>query len=215
MNAFRQVPSVSIKGNPPKRDARPFRSSPRIKSWPADLEIEGWSESLCLRTQETKRHTLFVAEMTVRLARWAGIPECEIANIRYGALLHDIGKTAIPASILMKPEKLSPTEWEAVKKHPRYAYDLLFPVSYLRPSLAIPFSHHEKWDGSGYPEGRKCEEIPLVARIFAVVDVWDVLTSDLVYRKAWSKEKAIEYLQQQSGAQFDPGIVKLFLSAMT
>ena len=182
-----------------------------IKNWPEDLKIEGWSESLCLRTKETEEHTLRVAEMTVTLARMAVTPESEITYVRYGALLHDIGKIGIPDAILLKPGRLSSDEWDVMRKYPDYAYDLIYPVEYLRPCLPIPYSHHEKWDGTGYPQGLKGEEIPLPARLFAIIDVWQTLSSDRVYREAWPEEKVIDYIQQQSGTYFDPEAVELFL----
>jgi HD-GYP domain-containing protein (c-di-GMP phosphodiesterase class II) len=186
----------------------------RLSDWPIDLELGGWSESICTRTRETKEHVLLVAAMTVKLARMAGIPECDLLAIRNGALLHDLGKIGIPEEILLKPHSLTPAEWETIRYHPRYAYDLLFPMSYSRPYLVIPFYHHEKWDGSGYPQGLKQDQIPLPARLFAVVDVWAVLSSDQVYRKAWQEEDVMEYIQRQAGTQFDPYAVELFLLAI-
>ena len=182
-----------------------------IKNWPEDLKIEGWSESLCLRTKETEEHTLRVAEMTVTLARMAVTSESEITYVRYGALLHDIGKIGIPDAILLKPGRLSSDEWDVMRKYPDYAYDLIYPIEYLRPCLPIPYSHHEKWDGTGYPQGLKGEEIPLPARLFAIIDVWQTLSSDRVYREAWPEEKVMDYIQQQSGTYFDPKAVELFL----
>ena len=184
-----------------------------IKDQSTDWEIEGWLDSLDLRTRETREHILRVSEATVELAKMAGIPEHEIVSIRRGALLHDIGKIGIPDTILLKPDKLTDEEWEVIRKHPLYAYDLFYPVDYLRSSLSIPYSHHEKWDGTGYPQGLKGEQIPLPARLFAVVDVWDALSFDRVYRKAWPREKIMAYIKQQSGAQFDPGVVDLFFRA--
>lgn len=186
-----------------------------IKSWPKALEIEGWSENLYLRNKETEEHTLLVAEMTVMLASVAGIPENEITYVRYGALLHDIGKMGIPASILLKPGQLTSAEWETMRKHPDYAYDLIYPVEYLRPCLPIPYSHHEKWDGTGYPQRLKGEQIPLPARLFAIADVWETLSSDRVYREAWSQKKVMKYIRQQSGTHFDPNAVDLFLYALS
>ena len=132
-------------------------------------------------------------------------------HVRWGALLHDIGKIGIPDQILHKPGKLTEEEWEIMKKHPEYAFDVLSSIDYLSPSLDIPRYHHERWDGSGYPEGLEGEDIPLAARIFAVVDVWDALRSDRPYRKAWSDQKAREYLREQAGKEFDPRIVDAFL----
>ncbi len=177
------------------------------------LEIDGWLEALDERTKESNHHILRVAEATVTLARMAGLPENELLSIRYGALLHDIGKIGIPARILLKPDSLTTEEWTMIRKHPLYAYDLLAPVEFLSGYLAIPYSHHEKWDGTGYPQGLKGEQIPLPARLFAVVDVWDSLSFDRVYRKAWSQEKIMNYIREQSGSQFDPNVVDLFFRA--
>lgn len=183
-----------------------------IKSWPTALEIEGWSGGdVCSRIKETEEHTLCVAEMTVTLASMTVIPESEIAYVRYGALLHDIGKMGIPDVVLLKPGKLSRDEWDIMRKHPDYAYDLIYPVEYLRPCLSIPYSHHEKWDGTGYPQGLRGEEIPLSARLFAVADVWETLSSDRVYREAWPQDKVMRYIERQSGTHFDPRVVELFL----
>jgi PAS domain S-box-containing protein/putative nucleotidyltransferase with HDIG domain len=176
-----------------------------------DATIEGWAYALSLKDEETENHSQHVVEMTLSIARKLGIAEEEIANIKRGALLHDIGKMGIPDDILHKPGKLTDDEWEIMHRHPRHAYDMLFPVDYLRPALDIPYSHHEKWDGSGYPHGLHEEEIPLAARIFAVVDVFDALTSDRPYRKAWSREKALDHIKQESGKHFDPQIVDIFL----
>jgi HD-GYP domain-containing protein (c-di-GMP phosphodiesterase class II) len=136
--------------------------------------------------------------------------EEQLLYVRRGALLHDMGKLGIPDSILHKPDALTDEEWTIMRKHPQFAYDMLYPVEYLRPALDIPLCHHEKWDGSGYPRGLKGEEIPLAARLFAVVDVWDALTSDRPYRAAWTREQALEYIQAESGKHFDPTVVDLF-----
>ncbi|MEW6718352.1 MAG: HD-GYP domain-containing protein, partial [Chloroflexota bacterium] len=132
-------------------------------------------------------------------------------HVRRGALLHDMGKLGIPDTILLKPGPLTEKEWEIMHQHPVYAYELLAPIPYLRPALDIPYCHHENWDGSGYPRKLKGEQIPLVARIFAVVDVWDALRSDRPYRKAWPEEKALAYIQEQAGKHFDPQVVEAFL----
>jgi len=204
--------SVTIGSAHMQHTSMDLRSGMHINCWPKELECEGWSaESLCQRIKETVEHTLYVAEMTVMLARMAGIPESKITYVRYGALLHDIGKLGIPAAILLKPSSLSNAEWDIMRKHPIYAYDLLYPIEYLRPYLPIPFSHHEKWDGTGYPQGLKGEQIPLAARLFAVADVWDSLYSDRVFREAWSQEKVMDYIQKQSGSHFDPGVIEMFL----
>jgi len=138
----------------------------------------------------------------------------ELIDVRRGALLHDIGKMGIPDTILFKKEKLTDSDWEAIRKHPQYAYDLIYPIEYLRSALDIPYCHHEKWDGSGYPRGLKGIEIPLAARLFAVVDVWDALLSDRPYRDGWPKEKVIEEIKRISGSHFDPEAVKLFLDVI-
>jgi len=173
--------------------------------------IEGWSHALDLRDRETKDHTSRVTETTIMLARMAGMSEMEIMHVKHGSLLHDIGKMGIPDSILLKENPLSDEQWGIMRKHPEYAYEMLFPIEYLRPALDIPYCHHEKWDGSGYPRGLKGEEIPLAARLFAVVDVWDALCSDRPYRKGWSEEKVREYIRLQAGTHFDPQAVDLFL----
>jgi HD-GYP domain-containing protein (c-di-GMP phosphodiesterase class II) len=149
--------------------------------------------------------------MTVRLARSLGCTDEEIVHIRRGALLHDMGKMGIPDEILQKPGPLTEEEWIVMRRHPQYAYQMLSPISYLNQALIIPYYHHERWDGSGYPHGLKGEEIPLFARLFAVVDVWDALSSDRPYRKRLPPKDVIEYLQQESGKLFDPNIVEKFL----
>jgi HD-GYP domain-containing protein (c-di-GMP phosphodiesterase class II) len=135
----------------------------------------------------------------------------QIAQVRRGALLHDLGQLGVPDSILLKPGKLTDEEWITLRKHPQHAYDLLASIEYLRPALDIPHCHHEKWDGTGYPRGLKGQEIPLAARLFAVVDVWDALRADRPYRAAWPDEKAFEYISSQAGKHFDPKVVELFL----
>jgi HD-GYP domain-containing protein (c-di-GMP phosphodiesterase class II) len=180
--------------------------------WPQDLEIEGWSsEDLFFRNKETREHTFRVTEMTLLLATLMGISEHEIHYIKYGALLHDIGHMGIPENILLKPGKLSRDELFIMQKHPDYAYDLMYPIEYFRPCLSIPYSHHEKWDGTGYPQGLKDEQIPLSARLFAIADVWDTLSSTRVYREAWPLDKVLNHIKQQSGTHFDPRVVELFL----
>ena len=148
--------------------------------------------------------------MTIKLAEFLGIQGEELSSIRRGALLHDIGKLGIPDSILLKSDKLNENEWSLMKQHPQLAYEMLYPIEYLRPALDIPQCHHEKWDGTGYPRGLKGEEIPLAARIFAVVDVWDALTSDRPYRMAWDRDRTLSYVLEQSGKHFDPKVVEIF-----
>jgi len=179
-----------------------------------DTTIEGWTQALELRDRETEGHTRRVADLTVKLAQALGVSSEDLIHIRRGALLHDIGKMGIPDRILLKPGPLTPEEWEIMKKHPVYAWELLSPIEYLRPAIDIPYYHHERWDGTGYPRGLKGEEIPLSARIFAVVDVWDALISDRPYRPAWPQEKALEHIKEQSGHHFDPRVVEKFLELL-
>ncbi|MHC1784310.1 MAG: HD domain-containing phosphohydrolase [Anaerolineaceae bacterium] len=175
--------------------------------------IEGWSRALDLRDKETEGHTERVVDLTLQLARIMGIPESEMINIRRGALLHDIGKMGIPDNILLKPGPLTDEEWVIMRKHPQYAYDLISPIEYLKSAIDIPYFHHERWDGSGYPQGLKGTEIPLTARIFAVIDIWDALCSDRVYRAAWPKAKALTYIREQAGKQLDPEVVNVFIES--
>ena len=140
-----------------------------------------------------------------------GVAEADMVHIRRGALLHDIGKMGVPDNILLKEGKLTEEEWGLMRLHPQFAYEMLHPIKYLRQSLDIPYCHHERWDGTGYPRGLKEEEIPLAARIFAVIDVWDALLSDRSYSKAWPKDDVIQYIQDKSGKLFDPKIVDVFL----
>jgi len=179
-----------------------------------EATIEGWSHAMDLRDRETEGHSRRVTQLTEKLAKALGMSEQEIRHIRRGALLHDMGKIGIPDSILHKPDKLSDEEWVIMRKHPQLAYDMLRSVKYLHPALEIPLSHHEKWDGTGYPRGLKGEEIPMAARLFAVVDVWDALTSDRPYRKAWSEDDALGYIREQSGKFFDPRVVELFFKVI-
>jgi HD-GYP domain-containing protein (c-di-GMP phosphodiesterase class II) len=180
-----------------------------------DTTLEGWSRALDLRDKETEGHTQRVTELAVRLARAMGMGEGELVHVRRGGLLHDIGKMGISDSILLKPGQLTPAEWEMMRMHPVFAYRLLSPIAFLNPALDIPYCHHEKWDGTGYPRGLKGEEIPLVGRIFAVVDVWDALSSDRPYREAWPKPKVREYIQQMAGQHFDPKVADLFLKMVS
>ena len=176
-----------------------------------DATLEGWVKALDLRDHETEGHSMRVTELTVQLAHSMGLPEQDLAHIRRGALLHDIGKIGIPDEILLKPGKLDDQEMEKMKLHPVYAYEWLSPIRYLAPALDIPYGHHERWDGTGYPRGLKGESIPLAARIFAVIDVWDALRSDRPYRAAWSSEKTLEHIQEGSGSHFDPVVVAAFM----
>ncbi|HEX2981182.1 MAG TPA: HD domain-containing phosphohydrolase, partial [Anaerolineaceae bacterium] len=176
-----------------------------------DATIEGWSRALDLRDQETEGHSQRVTDLSMRLAREMDLRNEALVHIRRGALLHDIGKMGIPDEILLKPGALNENEWQIMRQHPVLAYQLLSSISFLQPALDIPYCHHEKWDGSGYPRGLSGHEIPQAARIFAIVDVWDALRSDRPYRQAWSREAAIDYLRSQSGKHFDPAILALFL----
>ncbi len=180
-----------------------------------DKTIEGWVLALDLRDRETEGHTQRVTQMTVRLARELRFTEEEIIHIRRGALLHDMGKMGIPDEILQKPGPLTDEEWVVMRKHPQYAYQMLSPISYLNQALIIPYYHHERWDGSGYPHGLKGDQIPLFARLFAVVDVWDALSSDRPYRKRMPPKEVTEYLEKESGRLFDPDIVEKFLPLIT
>lgn len=176
-----------------------------------DTTLEGWGKALELRDKETQGHTVRVTDLTLRLARRMGIPESELIHVRRGVLLHDIGKMAVPDQILKKTGPLSADEWAEMRQHPKYAYDLLYPIAYLRPALDIPYAHHEFWNGAGYPRGLKGEDIPLAARIFAVVDVYDALLFDRPYRQAWPKKKVVDYLLSESETHFDPAVVHEFL----
>jgi PAS domain S-box-containing protein/putative nucleotidyltransferase with HDIG domain len=173
--------------------------------------IEGWARALDLRDKETEGHSRRVTEMAVTLCRALGVSSAELVQVRRGALLHDIGKMGITDAILLKPSPLTPEEWVEMRKHPTSAVELLSPIHFLRPALDIPRHHHEKWDGSGYPQGLKGPAIPLTARAFSVVDVYDALTSDRPYRKAWPREQALAYLVEQAGTHFDPAVVQTFL----
>ena len=180
-----------------------------------DATIEGWSRAMDLRDEETEGHTQRVTQLTLRVARAMGFSNDELVHIRRGGLLHDIGKLGVPDRILFKEGKLTKKEWEIMRQHPTFAHEMLSHVPYLRLALEIPYCHHEKWDGTGYPQGLKGVEIPLAARIFAVADVWDAITSDRPYRKAWSKKKALKYIEEESGSHFDPKVVKKFLALMS
>jgi len=176
-----------------------------------DTTLEGWSRALDLRDKETEGHSERVTELTLRLARLVGMSDSDLIHVRRGALLHDIGKMGVPDRILLTPNALTDEEMVVMRRHPVYARDLLDPIDYLRPALDIPYCHHERWDATGYPRGLRGEEIPLAARIFAVADVWDALRSDRPYRRAWSEERALQYIADQAGRAFDPQVVEAFL----
>jgi PAS domain S-box-containing protein/putative nucleotidyltransferase with HDIG domain len=177
-----------------------------------DDTIEGWSRALDLRDRETEGHTKRVTQTTLRLARLLDVADAELVHIYRGALLHDIGKMAIPDAILLKPSPLTREEWEIMRNHPAYAYDMLSRISFLQPAISIPYCHHERWDGTGYPRGIAGESIPIAARLFSVVDVWDALTSDRPYRSAWPCAKAMEHLRAGAGTHFDPRIIDAFFT---
>lgn len=175
-----------------------------------DTTIEGWSRALDLKDEETEGHSRRVTELCVQLAARYGIAGDQLVHIRRGALLHDIGKMGIPDRILLKPGKLDAEEWEIMKRHTTYGYELLLSIPFLRPALDIPYAHHERWDGTGYPRGLRGEQIPLSARLFAIVDVFDALTSNRPYRPAWSEERALAHIRAESGSHFDPAVVEVF-----
>jgi HD-GYP domain-containing protein (c-di-GMP phosphodiesterase class II) len=177
-----------------------------------DATLEGWVHALDLRDKETEGHTQRVTAATLHLAEAMGMNKDELIHIRRGALLHDIGKIGIPDQVLLNPGPLSFEEWEIMRKHPVHAYEWLSPIAYLHKALEIPYCHHEKWNGTGYPRGLKDEQIPMAARIFAVVDVWDALSSRRPYRPAWSQDKVYKHVQAEGGKHFDPKIVATFLS---
>ncbi|MDR3638228.1 MAG: HD domain-containing phosphohydrolase [Isosphaeraceae bacterium] len=179
-----------------------------------DATIEGWSRALELRDKETEGHSQRVTEMALQLSRVMGMAGADLSHVRRGALLHDIGKMGVPDGVLRKPGPLSDEEWQIMRRHPQYAYELLWPVEFLRPALEIPYCHHERWDGTGYPRGLKGEQIPLAARIFAAVDIWDALRSDRPYRARWADDRVIEHIRSLSGTHLDPAVVDSFLAIL-
>ena len=180
-----------------------------------DRTIEGWSFVMDLRDKETEGHSRRVTDVTVLMAEALGLSGEDIDNVRRGALLHDIGKMGIPDSVLLKPGPLTDDEWKVMRMHPVYAYEILSQIDYLKAAVNIPWCHHEKWDGTGYPRGLKGEDIPLAARMFSIVDVWDALRSDRPYRKGWSEEKVFDHLQSLAGTHFEPELVELFFQVMS
>ncbi|NTX99000.1 HD domain-containing phosphohydrolase [Deinococcus sp. JMULE3] len=176
-----------------------------------DETLAGWARALDLRDRETEGHSQRVTDLTVQLARQMGVPAEQLVHIWRGALLHDIGKVGIPDAILLKPGPLTDEEWQVMRQHPQMAFDVLRPIAFLHPALDIPLAHHEHWNGGGYPRGLQAEQIPLAARIFTIVDVWDALRSDRPYRPAWTRERALAHLEAQSGVQFDPQVVQAFM----
>ena len=176
-----------------------------------DTTLEGWAKTLEFRDKETEGHSRRVTETTLKIARALEIPEDELVHIYRGALLHDIGKMAIPDEILRKTGPLTHEERTIIRKHPEIAHQLLEPIPFLKKAMEIPYCHHEKWDGTGYPRGLKGREIPVSARIFTVADVWDAVQYDRPYKKGWPREKAIQYLKENDGTHFDPHVVDIFL----
>jgi len=176
-----------------------------------DNTIEGWARLLEIRKFEPDGHSHYVTGLVIEMARRMGVPESELAHVYRGALLHDIGKLAIPDKILLKPAPLTDEERELVRTHVTFAHDLMFSIEYLRPAADIPYTHHEKWDGSGYPRGLKGGQIPLAARIFSVVDVWDTLKRDLPHRSALGEAEARTFIRTRAGQDFDPQVVDMFL----
>jgi putative nucleotidyltransferase with HDIG domain len=179
-----------------------------------DVTLAGWSRALELRDRETRGHSERVVDLAVRLAREMGMPAAQIVHVKRGALLHDIGKMGIPDQILLKPGPLTEEEWGVMRQHPKLALELLSPIEFLAPALDIPYGHHERWDGTGYPTGLAGEAIPLAARVFAVADAWDALRVERPYREVWSAEKVKSYLRQEAGARFDPAVVEVFLGML-
>ena len=177
-----------------------------------DQTLQGWIQVMDLRHQETSEHTLRVTRMSVALARVMGIHGRELKYLARGAMMHDVGKIGIPDTILIKPGPLDEAEWQVMKQHPGIAYDLMQKIDYLKPAIDIPYCHHERWNGTGYPRGLKEQQIPLAARIFAIVDVWDALMRSRVYKDAWPEDQVCLYIEQQSGIHFDPDIVAAFLN---
>jgi PAS domain S-box-containing protein len=180
-----------------------------------EATIEGWSRAMDLRDQETEGHTQRVTALTMNLVKAAGVSKDQIVHIRRGALLHDIGKLGVPDNILLKPGTLTDQEWVIMRKHPQYAFDLLSSIEYLRLAMDIPYCHHERWDGTGYPRGLKGEQIPFAARLFAVVDVWDALRSDRPYRESWPEKKVLQHIRAEAGTHFDPKAVELFFRMLS
>ncbi len=176
-----------------------------------EATLEGWIRALDLRDGETQGHSRRVVELSVRLAQDLGVCTEELVHVRRGALLHDVGKMALPDTVLLKAAVLDEEEQALMRRHPEHAWEMLKGIDFLRPALDIPYCHHERWDGTGYPRGLKGEQIPLTARLFAVVDVWDALRYDRAYRAGWPAERVKEYLRESAGTHFDPQVVPAFL----
>lgn len=208
------VPAMTLMDRFHRLQLRTFRAEQRANAKLAmayDATLSSWASALEVRDLDTEGHSRRVSELTMELGRSFGMSPSELAQVHRGALLHDIGKIGIPDQVLHKPGPLTEEESEIMRKHPEYAYRLLSPIQYLGPALEIPYCHHERWDGTGYPRKLSGEQIPLAARVFAVADVWDALRSDRSYRKAWSEENAREYIKSNAGSQFDPKAVDAFL----
>jgi response regulator RpfG family c-di-GMP phosphodiesterase len=201
-----------------QRSLRNLNQANRELQQAYDTTLEGWARALELRHRESEKHSTRVVDWTMRLAKTLCIDGETLVHMRRGALLHDIGKMGVPDNILLKTGALGAEDWVVMKKHPAMAYEMLYPIQYLRPALDIPYCHHEWWDGSGYPRGLKEEEIPLSARIFTVIDIWDALTQERFYRpepeRKWSPKRAMEYLREQSGKKLDPHVVDAFLALL-
>jgi putative nucleotidyltransferase with HDIG domain len=194
-----------------RNDVRRLRAATTRLEESYEATLQGWVRALDIRDRETEHHTQRVTTLTVRLAERVGIPPEQLEHVRRGALLHDVGKIGIPDAILRKTGPLSDDEWIILRRHPALAYSLLSSIEYLEPAIDIPWAHHERWDGTGYPRGLAGEEIPFPARVFAVVDVWDALTSDRPYREAWPPGKVMDYIRTESGTHFDPKVADAFL----
>jgi response regulator RpfG family c-di-GMP phosphodiesterase len=195
-----------------KRDFDALSAANReiIRSY--EQTIRGWIRVMDMRHRETMHHTERVTRATLELAKLMGITDEEVLkHIEQGAILHDVGKVGIPDSILLKPDKLDDEEWEIMRQHPVIAHEILSKITYLGPCIDIPYCHHEKWDGTGYPRGIRGEEIPISARIFAVIDVWDALRHARVYKPEWKEEDVLAHIEGQSGKHFDPAVVTTFL----
>ena len=177
-----------------------------------DMTLKGWAQAMDFRDGATQEHSRRVSDLCARLAKKLGLGREEIAAIRRGAYLHDIGKMALPDRVLLKKGSLTEEDWKLMRQHPALGHQMIAEIPFLQPSASIPYSHHENWDGSGYPEGLKGEQIPLAARIFTVVDHWDALSSDRRYRKAWPRERIVAYFEENAGKVYDPQIVKTFLA---
>jgi len=206
---------VADRRRPVERARRPETSGAResadevLRAYEATLE--GWIRALDLRDRETEGHSRRVVGLAEKLAEELGVCGEKLVHIRRGALLHDVGKMALPDSVLLKPGELTEEEQAVMRRHPEHAWEMLKGVDFLRPALDIPYAHHERWDGTGYPRGLSGAEIPLAARLFAVVDVWDALCYDRAYRAGWPARRVQEHLREGAGTQFDPSVVPAFL----